>query len=141
MSKLIGLAAAVTMAGCAHRPAESDVSAPQVDAAGSVTMIDPDNPADITALGERVTRDRLALFSVKQDKYTFYVGGVLNATYEMDTKILRISALTSEDNTALTCEYTPQGALFMDPKMQANKEDFVSDCNHLAQRLNDYLSR
>ena len=141
ISKIVGLTAAVTMAGCAHRSAETDVSTPQVDAPGPTTEIDPGNPADIVTLGKRLTHDRLALFSVKEDKYTFYVGGVLNATYEMGSNILRISALTPADDTAQTCEYSPQGVLFVDTQKQADKKDFANECNDLAERLNGYLSR
>ena len=76
-----------------------------------------------------------------QGKYTFYVGGVLSATYETATRILRISALTAADKIEQACEYSPQGVLSLDPKDQAKKDAFVDSCNQLVVRLNDYLSR
>jgi hypothetical protein len=130
------------IAGCAHKTVEPDASGSQADAPNApATTIDPGNPDDITALGKRLTQDRLTLFSVSEGKYTFYVGGVLSATYEPATGILRISALTAADKVEQVCEYSPQGVLFVDPKDQADKGAFVDSCNHLVVRLNDYLMR
>ena len=142
-SKLLRLTTVAAMiAGCAHQPADPTATAPQTDAsAAPAATIDPSNPADIMALGERLTGHRLALFSVSQGKYTFYAGGILSASYETATKILRISSLAPTATAAQTCEYTPQGALFVDPKDQTDKDAFVNDCHRLAERLNDYLSR
>jgi len=141
-SRLVSLVIILMIAGCAHKPVEPTASGSQADAGNAAAAaIDPGNPDDITALGKRLIQDRLTLFSVIQGKYTFYVGGVLSATYEPATQILRISALTAADKVEQVCEYSPQGVLFVDPKDQAKKDAFVNNCNHLVMLLNDYLSR
>lgn len=139
VSQFVCLIAAMMITACAHQAKAPSAATTQADT--PVATLDPSNPTDIMALGERLTRHRLALFSVTQGKYTFYVGGVLSAGYETTTGILRISSLTPEDKTAQTCEYSPQGVLFVDPKDQAGKDAFVDGCRRLAQTLNDYLSR
>ena len=139
VSRLICIVAATMIAACAHQPEDPIATMTQADTPDAA--IDPSNPADIMMLGERLTHHRLALFSVTQGKYTFYVGGVLSAGYETTTGILRISSLTPEDKTVQTCEYSPQGVLFVDPKDQVDKEAFVSGCRQLVRRLTEYLSR
>lgn len=142
VSHFVPLVVAAMIAGCAHKPVEPAATGSQGAAANApAAAISPGDPDDIIALGKRLTQHRLALFSVTQGKYTFYVGGALNATYETATEILRIAALTPEDKVDQTCEYSPQGVLFVDPKAQADKDAFVNGCNRLAVRLNDYLSR
>lgn len=141
-SRLACLVVALMIAGCAHKPVEPAASGSPAGAENApAAAIDPGNPDDITGLGKRLTQDRLTLFSVTQGKYSFYVGGVLSATYETATRILRISSLTAADKVERVCEYSPQGVLFVDPKDQADKEAFIDSCNQLVVRLNDYLSR
>ena len=136
------LVAALMFGGCSHQPVTPATSGSQ--AAGNnapAVTISPGNPDDIIALGKRLTKDRLSLYSVTQGKYTFYVGGVLSASYETASEILRISPLTAEEKVLQTCEYSPQGVLYIDPKDQANKDAFVNTCDQLVIRLNSYLSR
>ena len=140
VSCLTAAVVALVISGCASKPVDPAMSASQAAANAPPPAISPSNPDDIMALGVRLTQNRLSLFSVSRGKYTFYVGGVLEATYETATTILRISSLTHEDKIEQTCEYSPQGVLFIDPK-EANKDAFVSSCNRLALRLNDYMSR
>jgi len=138
VSCLTVVVVAVMISGCASKPVDPAMSASQ--AATDAPALSPSKPNDIMALGVRLTQNRLSLFSVSRGKYTFYVGGVLKATYETATKILRISSLTHEDKIEQTCEYSPRGVLFIDPK-ESNKDAFVSSCNRLALSLNDYMSR
>jgi len=140
VSCLTAAVVALVIGGCASKPVDPAMSASQAATNAPPPSISPSNPDDIMALGVRLTQNRLSLFSVSQGKYTFYVGGVLEATYETATMILRISSLTHEDKIEQTCEYSPQGVLFIDPK-EANKDAFVSSCNRLALSLNDYMSR
>jgi len=140
VSYLAAIVVTVMISGCADKPVEPAMSASQDAGVAPAPAISPSNPDDILALGARLTHNRLSLFSVSQSKYTFYVGGVLEATYETATKILRISSLTHEDKIEQTCEYSPQGILFVAPK-GSNKDTFVSTCNRLALSLNDYMSR
>ena len=140
VSCLTTIVVAVMLSGCANKPVDPAMGASQDAAKTPAPAISPSNPDDIRALGVRLTQNRLSLFSVSQGKYTFYVGDMLEATYETATKILRISALTHEDKIKQTCEYSPQGILFVAPK-EANKDAFVSSCNRLALSLNDYMSR
>ena len=140
VSYLIAVVVAVMLSGCANKPVDPAMSASQDAATAPAPAISPSNPDDIMALGVRLTQNRRSLFSVSQGKYTFYVGEILEATYETATRILRISSLTHEDTIKQTCEYSPQGILFVDPK-EANKDAFVSSCNRLVLSLNDYMSR
>jgi hypothetical protein len=142
ISQLVALVVIMLISGCAHKPTDSVMTASQAGAANaSVVEIDPSNPDDIIALGQRLTQKREAVFSLRQDKYTFYVGGVLNATYETTTKILRIFSLTPEDKIDQVCEYSPQGVLFTDNKDQTDKDALVNSCNRLVLLLNDFLAR
>jgi hypothetical protein len=145
ISRLVSLVVAAMIAGCAHKPVVPVATASQAEAthapAAAISAISPSDPDDIIALGKRLTQNRLSLFSVARGTYTFYVGGVLNATYETATEILRISSLTPEEKLGQTCEYSPHGVLFVDPKDQAHKDALVNGCNQLVLRLNDYLSR
>jgi len=141
-SPFVSLVAALALGGCSHQPVAPAAGGSQ--AAGNkapAAAINPDNPDDIVALGKRLTKDRLSLFSVTQGKYTFYVGGVLSASYETASEILRLSSLSAEDKTQKLCEYSPQGVLYIDPKDQGNKDAFVNTCNQLVVRLNSYMSR
>ena len=129
------------IAGCAHQAVETDRSTSQAATADTPPVnIDPSNAKDIIKLGKRLRQNRLALYSVSDGEYTFYVGGVLIATYKTATWILRISSLTSQDKMEYTCEYSPQGVLFVDQKNQSSKDSSGKDCNGLAKKLNDYLN-
>jgi hypothetical protein len=140
VSQLVCLVVAVMIAGCAHKPVNPAAATSQTDAVNAESAaINPTNPDDIIALSKRLTQNRLTLYSVAQGQYTFYVGGVLSATYETATEILRISALAPGES-AQVCEYSPQGVLFVDPKIQSDKNSFVNGCNQLVLRLHDYLS-
>lgn len=141
-SPLVTLVVGLMIAGCAHKPVKPGTAESATGAAAApAPAISPGNPEDIVALGKRLTRNRLTLYSVAKGRYTFYVGDVLIATYESATKILRISSRSAEDTVKQVCEYSPQGVLFVDPKDQAHKSDFEDGCNQLVTRLNDYLSR
>lgn len=129
------------IAGCAHQAVDTGSSASQASIADSNSVkIDPSNAKDIITLGKRLTQNRLSLYSGSHGKYTFYVGGVLIATYETATGIFSISSLTSQDKTEYTCEYSPQGTLVVDPKNQSDKDSSGKDCNGLADKLNDYMN-
>ena len=129
------------IAGCAHQPVDTDHGSSQAATVDTPPVkIDPSNAKDIISLGKRLAQNRLSLYSVSDVGYTFYVGGVLIATYKTATGILRISSLTSQDKTEYTCEYSPQGVLFVDPKNQSDKDSSSKDCNGLAEKLNDYLN-
>ena len=131
----------VLISGCAHQAVETDHGTSKAATADTPpVIIDPSNAKDIITLGKRLTQNRLSLYSVSDSGYTFYVGGVLMATYETVTGILRISSLTSQDKTEYTCQYSPQGVLFADPKNQSDKDSSGKDCNGLADKLNDYLN-
>ena len=140
-SALVSLVVAVMIAGCAHKPVKPGTASPSGAANPPVPAISPNNPDDIVALGKRLTRNHLTLYSVTKGQYTFYVGGVLIATYETASKILRVSSLTDEDKVKQVCKYSPQGVLFVDPKDQTNKSGFEDGCAQLITHLNDYLSR
>jgi predicted exporter len=140
VSCLTAAVVALVISGCASKPVDPAMSASQAADNAPPPDLSPSNPDDIMALGVRLTQNRLSLFSVSRGKYTFYVGGTLEATYETATRILRISSLTHEDKIEQTCEYSPQGVLFIDPK-ETNKDAFVNSCNRLALSLNDYMSR
>jgi len=131
----------LAIAACAHNPADPAVTRSEAAATAAPTPpLNPEHPDDIIALGKRLSASRFAIFSVTQGKYTLFVGGVLNAEYETATAILRISSLDPAA-AGIVCQYSSQGALFVDPKAASGKDAFVADCNRLARRLDDYLSR
>lgn len=134
------LAVVLAIAGCAHEAPAPSSAAPQAgEAAAATPALDPTTPEGIVALGQRLTAHRRSLFSVTRGKYTYFAGGVLSADYEVATKILRISSL--EPGKDFTCEYSPQGKLFVDPGAHPDQDAFEAGCNQLALRLNDELSR
>jgi len=141
-SPFISLVAALALGGCSHQPVAPAVSGSQAAGGNApAAAISPGNPGDIIALGKRLANDHMSLFSVTQGKYTFYVGGVLSASYETASEILRISSLAAKGKTQKVCAYSPQGVLYIDPKDQGNKDAFVNACNQLVVRLNSYMSR
>jgi hypothetical protein len=137
-SLIASLVAVLALAACAHKPV--DPTSASFEASAAPPALNPTKFEGIMALGKRLSANRLALYSATHGKYLFFVGGVLTAEYETATAILRISSL--EPSTAGTvCEFSSQGALFVDPKVAPDKDAFVADCDRLALLLNDYLSR
>jgi hypothetical protein len=119
------LAAAAFVAGCAHRPA-----APS-QAGAAISSLDSTAPEGFVALSKRLVANRHSLFSVTQNKYSYFAGEVLLAEYEVATEILRIRSLPP-DKSAIVCEYSPQGILYIDPKLHPDKTAFTDACWHCA---------
>lgn len=128
----------LVLAGCAHETSAPAESAPQTVAA-SVTVMDPSKPEAIIDLSKRLTAHHRTLFSVTRRKYTYFVGGVLNAEFEAVTKILRLSSLAPGED--VHCEYTPQGVLYVNPDTHPDPAAYTDACNNMVLRLNDELSR
>ncbi len=129
---------ALVMAGCAHKAPAPPSAATRADAA-SVPAANPTTPDGIVALGKRLATYRRAIYSVTQDKYSYFAGSELSAEYDVSSGVVKMASLEA-GKTNLICEYTPQGVLFVDPA-RSDKEAFVAGCDQLALRLNEHLSR
>lgn len=91
-------------------------------------------------LSKRLATHRPALFSITQNKYSYFADESLAAEYEVATGILRVSSL-APGQTDLVCVYSPQGVLYLDPKTHPDGKVFIAGCNQLVMNLNDDLSR
>ncbi len=125
--------ALVLSAGCASKAPAPAIAAEGGAVAGS------SSPAGILALNQQIQASRLATYATRTAKYTYFIGGVLNAEYEPQTGVLSVSSLAA--NESVTCKYAPDGTLFIDPKGSADAATHTNQCNGLISRLHQHINR
>ena len=131
---------AMAITACSHTPNTSPATPQTGEATNASPIANPGSPEGIVALDKRLTAHRRALYSLTQNKYTYFAGESLIAEYEVATEILRISSL-APGQADMNCVYSPQGVLFIDPKAHPDTKAYSSECEQLASTLNDDLSR
>jgi len=131
---------AVTLAACAHKPTEPEIPSAASANAAPVPILAVTTPAGILNLDHRLTAKRRTGFSLPRGKYSYFVGGVLEADYEVGTGILRLTSLRPDQNK-LACEYEPDGNLYIDPAKQSDAKSFANTCAQMAQKLSEDLTR
>lgn len=72
-------------------------------------------------------------------QYDYYVGGRLEAKYDINKNQFIIKDKNAADPDAVTCEYSKDGKMISDGKSVPPK--VIGECNKLVNELGTYLSR
>jgi hypothetical protein len=72
-------------------------------------------------------------------QYSYYVGGRLDAVYDINKNELVVSNDNAASGGAVTCRYSNDGKMIVDKSSQSPK--VVGECNDLINELMNYLSR
>lgn len=72
-------------------------------------------------------------------QYDYYVGGRLEAKYDINNDKFIIKDRNASDPDAVTCEYSKDGEMISDGKSVPPK--VIGECNNLVNELGTYLSR
>jgi hypothetical protein len=116
---IIGVVAGITM-GCTTTGKQTSAPEPQpavVDAASSVESSAAQALPPIPELVRTFVNYPRANYRHAEGKYTYYIGGVLNAEYINST-----GQLVLDDNNDLTCTYDRNGALITQKEFENEKD-------------------
>ena len=72
-------------------------------------------------------------------QYDYYVGGIVEAKYDINKNELMVTNAPAEGGDSITCAYTQDGNMITDKK--SGSSDRVKECNKLVNELTDYLTR
>ena len=72
-------------------------------------------------------------------QYSYYVGGRLDAEFDINKNELVVTNDRKTSDDAVTCEYSKDGKMLADNKAVPSK--VVGECNNLINELTKYLSR
>ena len=72
-------------------------------------------------------------------QYSYYVGGRLDAEYDINKNELVVTNDRKSSDDGVTCEYSKDGKMISDNKTISS--EVVGECNNLINELTKYLSR
>ena len=92
---------------------------------------------DIAELAKEIASNPLSLWQSTKNSYEFFIGGVLNAQYSPNEKILTVMADSKEQGTkaALTCKYTLDNTLKAEVPAGSDIKDPTGVCDRLTREL------
>lgn len=118
-------------------PAATDAAASTQPGPGAVkeAVLRPLPPAEITDTINKLTHNPRVRYLSSTAQYDYYVGGRLDARYDLNHDQLIITGANEGD--ALKCEYGKDGTMISDGKVPPK---VVGACNALIDELGGYLS-
>lgn len=129
----------VASAGPAAAPAPPGAAAaPQPDqaAAKQAATLLPLPPEEITGTMRKLARNPRARYLSRTTQYDYYVGGRLDAKYDINNSQLIVTS--DGDGGQVKCEYGKDGKMISDGHAPTKA---VGECNTLIDELGGYLSR
>jgi hypothetical protein len=113
----------------------ADAAQPQ----GAAATLSPLPPRDVMDTIKRMTNNRMTRYLSRTAQYDFYVGGRLDALYDIGKTELTIQDEDSSHPQSVTCEFSKDGEMISSAKPVPSK--IIDTCNSLVNELNTYLSR
>ena len=95
-------------------------------------------PEEIQQAMARFSKHPGVLFQSSKGRYQYYVGGILNAEYDPQKSVLRVTP-DQKMQSGPICEYLPDGKLKLSGKTGKAQLESIATCNELLHELTGYL--
>lgn len=126
-------AASSAMKPAGKDPATKTAKAPTPQETAAASKLLPLPPKEIiTTINKLTTLSRVRYLS-RSAQYDYYVGGRIDAKYDINKSQLLVTNAPAEGKDTVTCKYSKNG------KMISDKQ--VKECNHLINELTMFLDR
>lgn len=79
------------------------------------------------------------LYLSKTDQYEYYVGGMVDAKYDINKNRLIVTNALTKANKPVTCKYSKDGDIISGKKTLPSQT--IEECNKLINELNTYMVR
>ena len=111
--------------------------APKETAAAAALL--PLPPKEIVDTIKILTHHPRVRYLSRSAQYDYYVGGMIDAKYDINKNLLLVSNEPAEAKSTVTCEYSKNGDMISAKKaMPAQK---IAECNKLINELTTYMAR
>jgi len=96
-------------------------------------------PKEIVDTIKILTHHPRVRYLSRSAQYDYYVGGMIDAKYDINKNLLLVSNEPAEAKNKVTCEYSKNGDMISAKKaMPAQK---IAECNKLINELTTYMAR
>jgi len=96
-------------------------------------------PQEITSTIKKLTNHPRVRYLSRSAQYDYYVGGRLDAKYDVNSDQLVVTNAGDNNGTPVKCEYSKDGKMIGEDKSMPQK--VVGECNTLVNELGKYLAR
>lgn len=133
-----GAAQQASNAGAAQ-PAAKTAKDPMPQETAAAAKLLPLPPKEIVDTINKLTTLSRVRYLSRSAQYDYYVGGKIDAKYDINKSQLVVTNAPAADKDAVTCEYSKNGKMISDK--QAIPGQKVEACNKLINELGMYLER
>ena len=110
---------------------------PKESAAAAALL--PLPPKDIVDTIKTLTHHPRVRYLSRSAQYDYYVGGKIDAKYDINKNELLVSNDPAEEKNTVTCEYSKNGDMISDKKAMPSQK--IAECNKLINELTTYMAR
>ena len=121
------------------QPAPEVPKAPTAEETAAAAALLPLPPQEIVDTIKRLTTNPRVRYLSRSSQYDYYVGGLIDAAYDVDKNLLVVTDAPAKDKDAVTCKYSQNGEMISGRKTVVAQE--AEECNKLIKELTDYLAR
>ena len=108
------------------------------DAAAAIALLSLP-PKKIMETINKLENHPRTLFLSKSDQYEYYVGGMVDAKYDINKNRLIVTNALTKANKPVTCKYSKDGDMISGKKTLPSQT--IDECNKLINELNTYMVR
>ncbi|MEJ2552498.1 MAG: hypothetical protein P8079_00415 [Gammaproteobacteria bacterium] len=117
---------------------KADKKDPSAQEAAAATKLSPLPPKRIVDTINTLTNLHRARYLSRTAQYDFYVGGKIDAKYDLGKSQLIVTNAPAHDKNSVTCDYAKNGEMVAGKKaIPAHK---VEECNKLIHQLDAYMT-
>jgi len=121
----------------APKAAKAKGPAPKETAAAAALL--PLPPKEIMDTIKTLTHHPRVRYLSRSAQYDYYVGGKIDAKYDINKNELLVSNDPAEVKNTVTCEYSKNGDMISDKKAMSTQQ--IETCNKLINELTTYMAR
>ncbi len=114
-------------------PAAKPAQAPTPKETATASKLLPLPPKEVVATIKRLTTLSRVRYLSRTAQYDYYVGGRVEAKYDIKKSQLVVTNAPAESKNTITCEYSKDGKMISDKR--------VNQCNKLFNEMTMYLDR
>jgi hypothetical protein len=123
----------------AAKPAAKTAKAPTPQETAAAAKLLPLPPKEIVDTINKLTTLSRVRYLSRSAQYDYYVGGKIDAKYDIKKSQLVVTNAPADDKDTITCEYSKNGKMVSDKKTIPGQK--VEACNKLINELGMYLER
>jgi lipoprotein-anchoring transpeptidase ErfK/SrfK len=123
----------------AAQPAAKKTKNPTPQETAAAAKLLPLPPKEIIGTINKLTTLSRVRYLSRSAQYDYYVGGKIDAKYDINKSKLVVTNAPAADKDSVTCEYSKNGKMISDKK--TIPEQKVEACNKLINELGMYLER